>query len=68
MPRGRDYPVRELRQQIGLTQDALAREIGVTSGTVARWERGASKPTPIAIKALEVLARRAAREGKEKAA
>ena len=64
MPRGRDYPVRELREQLGMTQLEMANEIGVTPNTIARWERGASKPTPIALKALEALARRVGRKGK----
>ena len=35
---GREF--RAIRRQLALTQAALADEIGVTSNTVARWERG----------------------------
>lgn len=34
------HEFRERRQQLGLTQRQLARELGVTETTVARWERG----------------------------
>ncbi len=40
--------IRALREQLGWTQVALAEAIGVTSNTVARWERGEmaiSEPT-----------------------
>lgn len=63
MPRGRDYPVRELRERLNLTQARLAHEIGVTVGTIARWEAKKSKPTPLAIRQLEALAQRAGTSG-----
>ena len=31
---------RQLRQELGLTQVQLAKEMGVTSNAVALWERG----------------------------
>ncbi len=70
MPRqkGASYPVRELRERLGLTQEAFAREVGVSSMTISRWERGLAGPTQLARKQLEVLERRAAREGKANAA
>ncbi len=68
MPRGRDYPVKELRQRLGLTQFELAVEVGVTPTTIARWERGESKPTKLAINQMEALARKAARRGEPVAA
>jgi len=40
--------IRALREKLGWTQVALAEAIGVTSNTVARWERGEmaiSEPT-----------------------
>ncbi len=68
MPKGQEYPVRELRERLGLTQEDFAREVGVSMMTVSRWERGIARPTKLAIKQLDVLARRAGREGKGKAA
>ena len=68
MPAGRDYPVRELRERLGMTQAEFAREVGVDAVTVSRWERGVMKPTALAIKMMEALAKRAERRGKAVAA
>ena len=68
MPTGRDYPVRELRERLGMTQSEFAREVGVEAVTVSRWERGVMKPTALAIKVMEGLAKRASRSGKTVAA
>jgi transcriptional regulator with XRE-family HTH domain len=32
------------RQQLGLTQDALAAQLGVAAATVAQWETGEAAP------------------------
>lgn len=37
------HPLRRYREDRGLTQDALAKELGVTSVSVSRWETGARK-------------------------
>ena len=44
--------IRRLRHLAGLTQEKLAQELGVAHATVQRWERGKSKPTQLAQKAL----------------
>ena len=36
--------VRELRQRLGLTQEELAKHLGVRFQTVNRWERGRVNP------------------------
>ncbi len=36
--------IRAQRQLLGLTQAALAEKVGVTQGTVSRWERGDCQP------------------------
>ena len=54
--------LRETRARLGLSQDGLARALGVSPNTVSRWERGALAigcPTMLAL-ALEALERRAA--------
>lgn len=33
---------KQLRERVGLSQDELARQIGVTGKTVSNWERGIS--------------------------
>jgi len=44
--------VKELREALGLTQEELARLIGVSARTVSRWERGESEPTPLALRGI----------------
>lgn len=69
MARGRDYPVRELRDRLIMTQAELAQAVGVTVGSIARWEAGRSKPTPLAVRQLEALAKKADKlSGEHKAA
>jgi len=49
--------IRELRTtygETGLSQEALAKELGVAANTVSRWETGAYKPD---LKDLDSLAR-----------
>jgi len=45
-----DYPflIKEIRQQLALSQEDLARELGVSYATVSRWENGQSKPSKLA--------------------
>jgi DNA-binding transcriptional regulator YiaG len=54
-----------MRQKLALTQAALAEAIGVTSNTVARWERGEMAISEPAARLLEKLAdeRKIARRG-----
>ena len=50
--------VRRLRRALGLTQEEMARKIGVTHATVNRWENGVHSPRGMALKALERMQRR----------
>ena len=36
--------IREHRKRLGLTQEQLAERLGITLGTVSKWERGSSEP------------------------
>ena len=38
--------IRQFRQERGWTQLDVARRLGVTEGTVSRWERGERVPQP----------------------
>lgn len=45
-----------IRTGLGLSQEALAQTLGVSSRTVARWEEGATSPSPLALTRLHLLA------------
>jgi DNA-binding transcriptional regulator YiaG len=48
---GTDQPsgvIRFLRQQLGMTQEELAQALGITVGTVSRWEKGRFRPSRLA--------------------
>ncbi len=40
--------VRSLRRQLGMTQEELAQSLGITVGTVSRWEKGRFRPSRLA--------------------
>jgi putative transcriptional regulator len=40
--------VKEVRRQLGLTQEELAHALGVSFATVNRWENGKTKPSKVA--------------------
>ena len=52
--------VRRLRQGLGLTQQALAEELGVRQQTVSEWETGAYAPRGASARILDIVAERAA--------
>lgn len=48
--------LRKLRQRLGLTQQELARRLGVARVSVTRWENGTRKPSKVielAIRSVE---------------
>lgn len=47
--------IREIRLATYLTQEQFASQLGVTCSTMNRWERGRSKPSPLAIQKIEQL-------------
>jgi transcriptional regulator with XRE-family HTH domain len=55
--------LRRRREALGMTQDDLARELGVKMMTISRWERGVY-PIPrhiaLAVEAIEMRRRMAA--------
>ena len=56
-----DFPqlVKALRLARGLTQEALAREVGVTFATVNTWENGHRAPMPFLARRLVEMAKAA---------
>ena len=57
--------VRKLRERTGLTQEKFAAKLGVTYPTINRWENGRAKPSPLALKQIEDLARGLGERGKD---
>ena len=50
--------IKRLRTRLGLTQEGLARELGVSVSTVHKWERGRARPRGLSVRALQELAQR----------
>ena len=48
--------LKRLREAAGLSQEALARLIGVTSKTVSNWERG-TNPASMTVPQMKALCR-----------
>ncbi len=48
--------IRSLREKLGWTQMALAQAVGVTSNTLARWERGEMGISEPAARLLQKIA------------
>lgn len=63
-----DYPslVKEIRKQLGLSQEDLARELGVSFATVNRWENGQVNPSRLAKAQLKVFCAKRVGEGRLK--
>lgn len=47
--------LKKLREWQSLSQEGLARLLGVSVRTVVRWENGQSKPSPLATQKLEAI-------------
>ena len=47
--------IRKLRQELNMTQESFAHEIGVTFATVNRWENGRTTPNKVAQKVLRLM-------------
>ena len=60
-----DYPslVKEVRRQLSISQEDLARELGVSYATVNRWENGQAKPSRLARAQLDAFCERMAEQG-----
>lgn len=47
--------IREIRLEMGLTQEQFAAKLGVSFPTVNRWENQKAKPSPLALQKLQKL-------------
>ena len=56
--------VKEVRRQLSLSQEDLARELGISFATVNRWENGLVKPSKLAKAQLDNFCAKMTRQGK----
>ncbi len=63
-----DLPVlfKEVRRQLSLSQEGLARELGVSFATVNRWENAQVKPSKLAMTQFEGFCLKMIKQGKLK--
>jgi DNA-binding transcriptional regulator YiaG len=50
--------VKNVRRQLSISQEDLARELGVSYATVNRWENGQSRPSKLARVQLDAFCER----------
>ncbi len=58
--------LKEVRRQLALSQEDLARELRVSFATVNRWENGKSKPSKLAKAQFDSYCAKMTRRGKLK--
>jgi len=56
--------VKEVRQQLGLSQEELAHELGVSFSTINRWENSKTVPFKLARRQFESFCMRMKEQGK----
>jgi putative transcriptional regulator len=67
-PINSDYSslLKEVRRQLALSQEGLARELGVSYATVNRWENNKARPSKLAKSQLDTFCAKMSRQGKLK--
>ena len=58
--------LKEIRRQLTLSQEDLARKLGISFATVNRWENGQVKPSKLAKAQLDNFCAKMIRQGKLK--
>ena len=53
MSRWSPKEIRQLRVELGLTQERMAHKLGVSFATVNRWEKGRAAPTGLSLDILD---------------
>lgn len=56
--------VKNVRATLGLSQEELAHELGVSFSTINRWENRQTKPIKLARRQFEMFCKRMIEEGK----
>jgi putative transcriptional regulator len=55
--------VKEVRRQLGLSQEELAHALGVSFATVNRWENGKTDPSKLAQRQFEQFCKNQVKKG-----
>lgn len=50
--------IKSLRKQLGLSQEELAKKLGVSFTSVNRWENGQTKPSKLAKRQIDILCKK----------
>ncbi|MEM9398723.1 MAG: helix-turn-helix transcriptional regulator [Verrucomicrobiota bacterium] len=56
--------VKSVREKLGISQEDLARELGISFSTVNRWENGKTTPSRLAQKSFDTFCIGMKKEGK----
>ncbi len=56
--------VREVRRQLGISQEELAHELGVSFATINRWENGKTMPFKLARAQFDAFCNKMTAQGK----
>ena len=56
--------VKEVRRQLGISQEELAQELGVSFSTINRWENGKTTPFKLARAQFDAYCRKMLSQGK----
>jgi putative transcriptional regulator len=49
--------IKEIRGRLGMSQEELAHEVGVSLSTIQRWEKNSTQPSRLALRELERMLR-----------
>jgi putative transcriptional regulator len=58
--------VKEARRQLGISQEELAHELGVSFATINRWENGKTTPFKLAQVQFDTFCKKMMKQGKLK--
>lgn len=58
--------IKEVRKQLGLSQEDIARELGVSFATINRWENAKTMPFRLARNQFDAFCNKMINEGKLK--
>jgi DNA-binding transcriptional regulator YiaG len=56
--------IKALRLRLGLTQEDVARQLGLALSTVSKWEQGITSPSRLAYEKIESMLRKGRKKKK----